>query len=133
MSELSHNPFHRRLAKDKTGTHNSTGVSHRRSKLQEREIAERVQGKITPGSGNQREKGDVRVKGILRIECKTTQCKSFSITRDMISKIEDAALPHGEIPAIVVEFIDADGNPLKEVAVVPTYVLEACNGSTEEA
>lgn len=98
--------------------------SHLRAKKQEREIADRFGGKITPGSGNGKShKGDVRVKGVTRIECKTTKHKSFSVTRDMIEKIEDAALPHGEAPIIVVEFIDEMGKPEKEVAVVPMYVL----------
>ena len=110
-----------------TGMHNSTGVAHRRSIKQEAELAHKHNGLVTPGSGNQRVKGDIRVTGVMRIEAKTTTAKSFRVTQEMIQKIEDAGLPHGEIPAIIIEFIDADGNPLKEVAVVPTYALEDCN------
>ena len=123
------NPFMKRLEKDQTGRHNSSGISHRRSKVQEHELALRHNGKVTPGSGNQKVKGDIRIENVMRIEAKTTTAKSFRVTQEMIQKIEDAALPCGEIPAIIIEFIDADGNPLKEVAVVPTYVLEECNAS----
>jgi translation elongation factor EF-Tu-like GTPase len=90
----------------------------------ERELATRIGGKITVGSGNKMEKGDVRLKRVVRIEAKTTKNKSFSVTLDMIQKIEDAALGADEIPIIVVEFNDNNGKKLREVAVIPTYVLD---------
>ena len=40
-------------------------------------------------------------------------------------KIEESALPHNEIPVFVIEFLDANGKPECELAVVPTYALEA--------
>jgi hypothetical protein len=91
--------------------------------MQEKSLATRIGGKVTPGSGNGSIKGDVRKAGVVRVEAKTTKNKSFSVTLDMIRKIEDAALPSGEMPVIVVEFIDGSGKPIKEVAIVPTYVL----------
>ena len=102
-------------------------VSHDRSKRQEKELAARVGGRVTLASGALSMKGDVRNVGVMRGEAKTTKHKSFSVTLDMIQKIEDAALPHGEIPAIVVEFHD-NGKKVKEVVVVPSYVLEILNG-----
>lgn len=42
----------------------------------------------------------------------------------MIHKVENAALPNDELPAIVIEFLDENGEPEHEVAVVPMYVLE---------
>jgi Holliday junction resolvase len=100
-------------------------ASHRRAPKQERELAKRLGGKVTPGSGNGTIKGDVRVEGILRVEAKTTKYKSFSVTLSMIEKIEHAALGAGEAPCIVIEFHDGRGNKVKEVAVVPTYVLDS--------
>ena len=47
----------------------------------------------------------------MRIEAKTTKNKSFSVTRDMIRKIEDAALTNNEIPVMVIEFINEQGKP----------------------
>jgi hypothetical protein len=70
------------------------------------------------------EKGDVRIPNVLRIEAKTTKYKSFSVTMDMLDKIEHAALSATEIPAIVIEFNDGNGRKLREVAVVPVYALE---------
>ena len=98
--------------------------SHYRSVKQEKEIAKRVGGRRTPGSGNGAIKGDVRKKGVVRIEAKTTKNKSFSVTLDMLQKIEDAALPCEEMPILVVEFISPEGKPIKDVAIVPIYVLD---------
>lgn len=104
--------------------------SHKRSKQQEKALARRVGGHVTPGSGNGSIKGDVRKRGVVRIEAKTTKNKSFSVTLDMIRKIEDAALPANEMPVLVIEFIDENGRPISEVAVVPTYVLDSIGEPT---
>lgn len=98
--------------------------SQRHSKEQEKEHAIRLGGRVTPGSGNKEIKGDVRVKGILRLENKTTKHKSFSVTQRMIDDIENAALPYGELPAIEIDFIDDNGKLLRQVAVVPSYILD---------
>ena len=100
-------------------------AAHRRAKKQEKELAKRGNGRRTPGSGNGALKGDVqKYNGVWRLEAKTTQRKSFSVTREMIQKIEAASLSHDEIPAIVIEFLDESGRPEMEVAVVPTYLLD---------
>jgi Holliday junction resolvase len=109
----------------------SNGPSHKRAKKQEREVAKKLGGCRTPGSGNGDIKGDVRVKGFVRIECKTTGKRSFAVTMDMIEKIEAAALSAGEIPVLVVEFNDGMGHRLREVAVVPTYAIEHLRGTDE--
>lgn len=99
-------------------------VSHVRSPKQESELAIRFNGTLVPGSGSGHQKGDVKgCNGVIRIEAKTTKNKSFSVTREMINKIEDAALCNTEIPAMVIEFINEQGVPEMEIAIVPTYVL----------
>jgi hypothetical protein len=100
-------------------------VAHRRSKRQEREVAQALGGKCTPASGALDVKGDVRITSIARVECKTTANKSFSVTREIIQKIEDAAIGSGEVPALVVEFISSNGAPESSVAVVPMWVLQS--------
>jgi hypothetical protein len=100
-------------------------VAHHRSPVQEREIAARLGGKTTPASGALDVKGDVRIKSVARIECKTTANKSFSVTREMVTKIEEAALGAGEVPALVIEFLSQTGTPESSVAVVPVWVLDA--------
>lgn len=104
-------------------------IAHRRASKQEKRIALRGGGQRVPGSGAGDQKGDVKkFNGILRIECKNTTKKSFSITQKMIASIEEAALPNGELPAIVVEFIDQTGKLISECAVVPVYVLDSIKG-----
>lgn len=102
-----------------------TSPAYRRSKKQEKELAKRGGGRLVSRSGAGPEKGDIKkYNKIFRVEAKTTAKKSFSVTRDMLRKLEDAALPHNELPAIFVEFIDEQGNVELELAVVPTYVLD---------
>lgn len=103
-------------------------LSHARAPVQERDIASRFGGRTVRGSGCGYEKGDARIKGVMRIETKTTSAQSFSVTRDMIKKIEDAAINSGEVPALIVEFND-DGKKVSEVAIVPVWVLEMIVGS----
>lgn len=97
-------------------------ASHRRAPRQEKELARRI--RTTVASGSKFEKGDVRYCGVVRIEAKTTKHRSFSVTLDMIDKIEDASIGAGELPVIVIEFNDGNGKPIREVAVVPSYVLD---------
>lgn len=106
-------------------------ASYRRSRKQEKELASRIGGRRTVASGSKDEKGDVRLKNIVRIEAKTTKNKSFSVTLDMIRQIEDAALSAGEMPVIAIEFNNGAGKKIKEVAVVPMYVLDMLRSSDE--
>lgn len=104
--------------------HDNLTPSHRRAPKQEKEIAARVGGRITPGSGSKFLKGDIRKKRVVRIEAKTTKHASFSVTLEMVRKIQDAALAFDEMPIIVVEFND-NGKRIAELAVCPTYVLDS--------
>ena len=98
--------------------------SHRRAPKMEKALAQRSGGSVVRGSGAGNEKSDVKdAWEVLRIECKTTKHKSFSVTRDMVEKIESEAISTSHIPAIVVEFISENGVPQAEVAVVPTWAL----------
>lgn len=113
------NPFVERAEKTKNLTN-----SHRRSKKQEASLAKTFGGRITAGSGNKDVKGDVRVKGMVRVEAKTTKNKSFSVSAEMIDKIETAAVNSGEMPVIVIEMTDGFGRVLKSVAILPMYSLQ---------
>lgn len=97
-----------------------------RSTGQEKEIAKRGGGKEVYRSGaGGFSKADVQgYNGIYTVEAKTTQCKSFSVNLEMINKVEDAACARGELPAIIVEFLNEDGIPIHEVAIVPTWALD---------
>lgn len=97
--------------------------SHARAPKQEKELARRFGGQAVPGSGAGMMKGDVCVKGVARIEAKTTLKKSFSVTRAMLDKLDDAAFGAGEIPILVVEFLNAQGQPEREVALIDLGTL----------
>lgn len=108
-------------------------VAHNHAPKQERLAAKTLGGKVVKGSGSGDERGDVRVKGVVRLECKCTAKKSFTLTRAMVEKIEAAALSAGEVPAMQIEFINDAGKVLHRVALVPTYVLDELvhHGPTE--
>lgn len=93
--------------------------SHARARSQEKEIAKRVGGRTTKQSGAGPEKGDARLGGVMRIECKTTKHSSFRVTTDMINRIEDAACSAGEIPVLCVEL---EGGKRK-VTIIPDWAL----------
>lgn len=117
--------FGNRLKEKDRKAKKSQSPAHQRSMRQEAELALRGGGQLTPGSGNKRVKGDIaKFHGVFRVEAKTTTKKSFSVTREMIQKLEDSATPAGEVPALVIEFITESQTPLGEVAVIPTYLLE---------
>lgn len=117
------NIFIRRINRKKNLT-----KSHYRAPKQERETARRVGGRLTAASGAKDEKGDVRLKGVARIECKTTKHASFSVTQKMLDQIEEAATLSGEMPYILVEFIDEQGKKLRDVVVCPSYVIDTLRG-----
>ncbi|MCL5460342.1 hypothetical protein M3M33_17020, partial [Loigolactobacillus coryniformis] len=78
---------------------------HKRAPKQERLTAARIGGKVTNGSGNQVEKGDVRVRGVARVENKTTKHASFSVTIEHINKLDAAVLGTKEIPMMAIELM----------------------------
>lgn len=77
--------------------------SHARAKVQEKETAKRLGGRTTKGSGSSYEKGDVRIRGVARIECKVTKNASFSVSTAMIEKLENGTSGSDEIPAFEIE------------------------------
>lgn len=113
------NPMLDRLERTK-----NLSASHRRAPKQERELAKSLRGSLTPASGARDTKGDVRIKGVVRLEAKTTKNKSYSLTLDTVHKIEEAATKSNEVPVIVVEFNDGAGKKLHELVVMPMYALQ---------
>ena len=108
-------------------------VSHKRSAKQESSLASRLGGTLVPRSGAGKIKGDVRIKGVARIEAKTTIHKSYSLTLATWLKIKNAAVAADECPAMVIEFLDSEGNPVEELAVVPVHLLaEFTNDDTKK-
>jgi len=105
------------------------GKAHAFSPKQEKSKAKNLGGVVVKGSGCGYTKGDVRVEGLLRLECKCTTKKSFSITHEILDKIEDAACSAGELPFVEVAFLDTNGVELRSIAICPTWVLEGLKRS----
>lgn len=113
------------LSKRRKNQAGTQGVSHAHAPMQEKRIANKLGGRTTLASGALAEKGDVRVHGVARIEAKSTVKRSFSITEDMLHKIETAAMASGEVPAIYVDFLTNDGQLRHTVAVLPSHALDS--------
>ena len=98
---------------------------------QEIDIAEELEGRTQPGSGNQAgAKGDVRKKGELRIEAKYTQASSYSLKLDELEKIAGEAA-HGELAVMVIDFLSPGISRLRDrFAVLHFHDLkELLNGN----
>lgn len=80
--------------------------SQRKSRKQEAKVAKDLGGSIQPGSGAPEfYKGDVRKVGDVRVECKTTSSKAYSLKLAEIQKIKGEALQGGgESWAMQIEF-----------------------------
>lgn len=104
--------------------------THDRSKVQEAGLARQLGGRTTIGSGNKHEKGDVRLKGLTRIECKNTHEQGFRVTTEMIAKIGQAATGAGEIPFMQVDLGVKDGKAMESFYVLPKafepLLIELC-------
>jgi hypothetical protein len=93
--------------------------AYRASAGLEKKLAKKTKGYRTAGSGNKKEKGDVRVRGVARIEHKATQAASFRVTKEMLEKIELAGRGCDEIPVMVVDFLDERGKTTgQEIACI---------------
>lgn len=127
FERVSHNPLLNRL-------HNKgkQGVAYHASAKLEKRVAKETGGRRTSGSGNQREKGDVRIRGVARLEHKATVKDSFRVTKNMLKKIENSAIANGEVPALVVSFLDEHGNIIDELAVIPYQSLKVLINNVED-
>jgi hypothetical protein len=81
---------------------------HRASRKQEARVAKAMNGKTTPGSGNQWQAPSDVVTDLFRIECKTKTKPSSQITlkREWFTKIELEACVNGKIPILAFSFGD---------------------------
>lgn len=79
--------------------------SHARARAQEKEVAAQIGGTLVRGSGSGYMKGDVRLTGKLRVECKTTAHASFSVSAKLLDKMDASVFGANEIPVMVVELL----------------------------
>lgn len=106
--------------------------SHGHAPKQEGRVARKIGGRTVAGSGCGSEKGDVRIEGVVRVECKSTKNKSFPITRKLIEKISKEA-SGTEVPVIQVDMISPeDGSLTHSVYVMPVWAAESLINSASE-
>jgi hypothetical protein len=78
------------------------------SMKQEKRVMDAIGGRVQAGSGSgQYAKGDGRLLGVTRVECKLTTKKSFRLEHAVLAKIrEEARL--GEMPSVQIDFKTPD-------------------------
>ena len=117
------NPFQKRLRINLPGT------------VAERLAAKRVGARLQPGSGSLLgAKGDMVRKTFL-IESKSTQKESLGVKLAWLRKIEKEALDANKDPALMIQFTDGDGRPVKGgvwVAVPEKLFLEMADDELPE-
>jgi len=113
------------------GTERKKGRSEgqKRSREQERSIAKKEHGEVTPGSGcGKKHKDDVHCdeavyvfSGHPRIEAKSTKHITFRLDKRDLQNLESHA-KEGEVPIMAVEF--AHGSEKRSYWVIPREYLE---------
>lgn len=76
-------------------------------------------GKQTKASGALNEKGDVRIHKVARIENKTTKHDSFSVSVDLVEKLQNSVAGSGEVPIMQVEL---RGGSCKFIVIPDIYL-----------
>jgi len=84
--------------------------------------------KAHPNSGAMRgAKSDASFKG-LRLEMKSTTTLTMSLELAWLVKITQEALDHGQVPGVIVSFVNPDGSPRKgthaQWALVPLATFQ---------
>ena len=96
--------------------------SQRRSRAQEKRVAQREGGRRQPGSGARDGfEGDVRLVGKYRGECKLTRASSYRLQLSDLVKLEHQAAA-GELPVFDIEFQGV--RPVKRYVVMPEWVYD---------
>jgi len=107
-AKLSDNPYLNRLANAGTNAH---------GKKSERKIAKSMGAKLHPNSGAMRGAKSDASKGHIRMEMKSSTTQVIPLELAWLVKIAQEALEHGQTPAVVLSFVDPQGNPrLKQYA-----------------
>lgn len=103
------------------------------SKLQDRDVMERLGGRVQPASGSlEGYKGDGRVYGRFRIETKYTTKKSFRLELEELFKIAGET-NELEVPVFVIDFKDGDSaRTVGRFAVVPFTFFEKVANETDD-
>lgn len=87
--------------------------THKHGQKSERKTAKRLAGDQRPGSGSlDGAKGDIVLREFL-VENKSTEHRSISLKLDWLEKIAREARAEGKSPALAIQFVDKEGNPVR--------------------
>jgi hypothetical protein len=99
------------------------GKNPRHGDKAEKRTAKRLGGQLTPASGALLgAKGDIQLPGVL-MENKATSKGSMSLKLDWLLKITQEALEKRKTPALAIQFVTENGEPIRggNWVMVPEY------------
>lgn len=99
-------------------------ASHAHAPKQEAGLVSSINARLVKASGSGYEVGDVRVKGVIRIDCKSTINNSYSLKAETMEHLQMAAMQDGEVPALQLDFLTTDGEVEQRLAIIPLWALE---------
>lgn len=76
----------------------------------EKKLSKRLDARLTKGSGasHRTDKADM-VRGEFRIESKATEKDTYRVGYETLCKVAQEAAEQGEVPALAIQFVRADG------------------------
>jgi len=99
-------------------------ASHANASKQESKQVKVLGGEAVRGSGCGFDKADTKIKDVLRLECKSTINKSFSVTKKILDKVNNACMGT-EIPAVHVELVNKDSGDVTDACyIIPVWAME---------
>lgn len=98
-------------------------LAQSRSGLQEKNLVDKLNAVLVRGSGRGKDKGDVKIKDILKVECKNTKKIGFTITSEMLDKMRQMCNVN-EVGFMQIDFIDADSFTIDQCVITDMSVLE---------
>lgn len=94
----------------------------RMAKRAEHQVAADIGGRVQPGSGSSvLAKGDIRKKGVTRVENKITTTGGYRITLGLLQKIRSECGPK-EVPSFCIGFADKQGREQDKWVLIPYEV-----------
>ena len=89
-------------------------------------IANRLGMRLTAGSGNKIDKGDM-TNDTFRLESKATKARSLKLELAWLQKINEQAVSRAQVPALAVQFVDDNSQPVHAGSwvAVPEHVFHS--------
>ena len=114
-----------RIAGDPTARRRDRDRPNHHGYAAEAKLSKRLGAKLTPGSGNNMQKGDMTVDNF-RIEAKATKARTMRLELHWLEKITEQAIRTGMKPALAFQFVDESGNhvPAGSWVSIPESVFE---------